>query len=127
MKTAQIFLMGIFLVFISCGKKQEEKVEIPVKKVEKPVEVVKEEIIAQPLIFTVQIGAFEYGNNKIAAAKDVVTYKENNLFVYRFGSFSSYSEARKVRRNLLNTYPDAFVQAVKDGKRLAIEKALKSK
>ena len=32
MKTAQIFLMGIFLVFISCGKKQEEKVEIPVKK-----------------------------------------------------------------------------------------------
>jgi len=41
--------------------------------------------------------------------------------------FSSYSEARKVRRNLLNTYPDAFVQAVKDGKRLAIDKALKSK
>ena len=127
MKTIQLFLLCVLLVFISCGGTQEKKEEIPVKKIEKPVKVEKEEKVEQPLIFTVQIGAFEYGNNEIAAVKNVVTFKESNLFIYRLGSFTSYSEARKARRNLLNTYPDAFVQALKDGKRISIDKALNSK
>lgn len=127
MKTVRIFLLSAFLVLISCGDKQEKKEVIPVKNNEEPVvKVEKEEAVVQPLIFTVQIGAFEYGNNKIEAVKDVVTSKENNLFIYRVGSFTTYAEARTARKNLLSKYPDAFVQAVKDGKRIAIGKALNS-
>ena len=127
MKTIQVVLVSLFLVFISCGKQQEKKEEIPVKKVEQPIEVVQEKVVEQPLVFTVQIGAFEYGSNKMAAVKDVVTTKENNLFIYRIGSYTTYSEARNARRSLLNSYPDAFVQAIKNGERIAIGKALNSK
>jgi N-acetylmuramoyl-L-alanine amidase len=129
MKTIQVVLVSLFLVFISCGDKapKEKEVVLPVKEVEAPVKVVEEEVKEQPLVFSVQIGAFSKENQKFATIENVVVSNENGLFKYRLGSFETYKEARKARRNLRNTYPGAFIQAVKDGKKVDIRKALKSK
>jgi hypothetical protein len=48
------------------------------------------------------------------------------MFVYRLGSFETYKEARDSRRKLRNTYPGAFVQALKNGNRIEIKNALKT-
>lgn len=127
MKSIQVVLISFLFLLISCGDKQEKKVVIPVKKVEEPVKVVQEVVVEKPLIFRVQIGAFSKINQKFTAIDNVIISNENGLFIYRLGSFETYKEARVSRRKLRNTYRGAFVQAVKDGKRVSIREALKSK
>ena len=127
MKSLKIFLLSLLLIFISCGDKQEKKEEIPVKKKEIPVKVVQEEVAEKPLVFSVQIGAFSKENPKFDVIDNVVVSNENGLFIYRLGTFETYKEARASRRKLRNLYSGAFVQALKNGKRVDIKSALKSK
>ncbi|MFN0728920.1 SPOR domain-containing protein [Polaribacter gochangensis] len=129
MKTIQVVLVSLFLVFISCGDKtpKGKEVVLPVKKVETPVKTVDEEVKEPSLIFSVQIGAFSKENQKFAAIENVVVSNENGLFKYRLGAFETYNEARSLRRNLRNIYPGAFIQAVKNGEKVEIREALKSK
>ncbi|WP_347174781.1 SPOR domain-containing protein [Polaribacter uvawellassae] len=127
MKTLQVFLISLFLVFISCGDKtpKGKEVVLPVKKVETPVKVVDEEIKVQPLTFKVQIGAFTSANKKFEMINDVTIVNENGLYKYRLGAFESYKEARSYRRSLLAKYPGAFVQAEKNDTSIQIKEALK--
>jgi hypothetical protein len=127
MKTIQVVLVSLFLVFISCGDKtpKEKEVVLPVKKVETTVKVVDEEMKTQPLTFKVQIGAFTVANKKFEMINDVAIVNENGLFKYRLGSFESYKEARSFRRSLLAKYPGAFVQAEKNDTSIQIKEALK--
>lgn len=127
MRSIQVVLVSFLFLLISCGDKQEKKVEIPVKKVEEPVKIVQEEAAEKSLIFSVQVGAFSKENQKFLAIDNVIISDENGLFIYRLGSFETYKEARTSRRKLRNIYHGAFVQAVKGGDRVDIKTALKSK
>lgn len=127
MRSIQVVLVSFLFLLISCGDKQEKKVVIPVKKVEEPVKIVKEEVAEKSLIFSVQVGAFSKENQKFSAIDNVIISNENGLFIYRLGSFETYKEARISRKKLRNTYRGAFVQAVKGNNRVDIKSALKSK
>lgn len=127
MKTLQVFLMSLFLIFISCGDKtpKEKEVVLPVNEVKEPVKIVQEKVKKQPLTFKVQIGAFTSANKKFEMINDVAIVNENGLFKYRLGSFKTYKEARSFRRSLLAKYPGAFVQAEKNDTSIQIKEALK--
>lgn len=77
------------------------------------------------LVFTVQIGAYKMSNPDLTSVKNIQIQEENNLYKYRLGTFKSYQEARRYRRQLLPKYEDAFVQALRNGKAVSIEQALK--
>ena len=76
------------------------------------------------LVFTVQVGAYKKANNNLSNVSNVQISQESNLYKYRLGTFLNYKDARKFRKKSLSTYPDAFVQAILNGKPISIKKAL---
>ena len=125
MKKLTVFF-GLCLLIISCKDKEVKKE--PVKEQPKE-EVVTPKVNQEPpkpiLVFKVQIGAYTKQNTRLASVMNVQEVKENRLFKYRLGEFTTYKQARTYRRKLLRTYPDAFVQAVKNNQPIAIKEALK--
>lgn len=119
----------VFILVISCGKKEEKKdpIEVVEPKIEEtinePINVVEE---VPELIFTVQIAALRNENEILSNIAYIKIYKESGLTKYRLGEFKTYKEARYTRTSLLNKYPDAFVQALKNGEPIHIKAALKN-
>jgi N-acetylmuramoyl-L-alanine amidase len=96
----------------------------------KPVELPKETIKEQGLIFKVQI---ETSNKAISTKSshfkglEVFEYQDNTLFKYCTGSFPNDLQGAKNYKNELiqKGFANAFVVAFLDGERISIEKALK--
>lgn len=57
---------------------------------------------------------------------DIYQYEENNMFKYALGNYQSLDEAKKYQETIHSSYPDAFVVAFKDGKRISMKEALKN-
>lgn len=126
----KFLLMLVVVVFaMSCKKETPKESQEPIPAVKK--DTVVEVKVAKPkapeLIYTVQIGAFRNTNNNLSKVPNVQIANEANLNKYRIGTFRTYSEARKFRRQALNRYPDAFVQALYNGQPISITKALATK
>lgn len=131
-KTLYIFaLLGIF-AFNSCDKKEEKKPEV------KPVEVVKDTVPKEPvkkevkvvkkdpvITFTVQIGAFKKYGQSLSKIPNVITYGKGEYQKYALGSFKTVRQAVNYMYSIEEDYPDAFVQALKDGEPIHISEALK--
>jgi N-acetylmuramoyl-L-alanine amidase len=96
----------------------------------KPVELPKETIKEQGLVFKVQI---ETSNKAISTQSshfkglEVFEYQDNTLFKYCTGSFPNDLQGAKNYKNELiqKGFANAFVVAFLDGERISIEKALK--
>jgi N-acetylmuramoyl-L-alanine amidase len=56
---------------------------------------------------------------------DVWEYKQNHLYKYAVGSKKNYNEIIEYSKWIKNRFPDAFVIAVKNGKIISMEQALK--
>jgi N-acetylmuramoyl-L-alanine amidase len=56
---------------------------------------------------------------------DVKEYRQNRLYKYAVGSKRSYNEIVEYSKLVKNRFPDAFVIALKNGKIISIEQALK--
>ncbi|HJX72330.1 MAG TPA: N-acetylmuramoyl-L-alanine amidase [Bacteroidales bacterium] len=56
---------------------------------------------------------------------DVWEYKHNHLYKYAVGSKKSYNEIIEYSKWIRNRFPDAFIIAVKNGKIISMEQALK--
>jgi len=94
-------------------------------KAKDTIQVVQAEVIKkEPLVFKVQIAALKQPNETLSKLEDVAIFQENGLIKYRLGSFNSYSEARKFRNRIRNTYRDAFVQALKNEVPVSILEAI---
>lgn len=121
-----LVLSGVILA--SCAVKDKKEIQPEVKKVEEVHQQVKDDVVVkEPVIsFEVQIGAFDTRNTSFAGIENIKEIVEDSLYKYRLGSFEKYRKARKYRRSLLKKYPDAFVQALKDGKPITIKEALKN-
>lgn len=76
------------------------------------------------IIFTVQIAALHNPTSNKKELKSADVYKEGDFTKYRLGHFSTYKEAKSYRKKIINKYPDAFVQALKNDKPIHISKAL---
>ena len=120
MKKIFLLVAGV-LVIASCGVKKTAQVETEVVEVEEVVEEKKLPV----LTYEVQIGAFDVENSVLKAVENVKVIFEEALYKYRLGSFANYRKARKYRKSLLAKYPDAFVQALLNGKPISIDEALK--
>lgn len=65
-------------------------------------------------------------NDKAIQGYSSVSFEqENNLYKYFCGDTNSYDEAVKTRDNVRKKYPDAFIVAVLNGKRISVQEARK--
>ena len=132
MKSLQLFLLSLFLVFISCGDKTPKKIKVdsPIKNYETPKGVYTEEMVEKEapkptLVFTVQIGANKKESAVFSSIDNVQVSQENGMFKYRLGSFKTYQEAKSFRKTIVHKFPGAFVQAVKNKQAISIQEAIK--
>ncbi|MDB2571951.1 SPOR domain-containing protein [Polaribacter sp.] len=123
-KNCLLLLTG--LLFITCNNNEVKKTTASeVIKAKDTIQVVQAEVIKkEPLVFKVQIAALKQPNETLSKLEDVAIFQENGLIKYRLGSFNSYSEARKFRNRIRNTYRDAFVQALKNEVPVSILEAI---
>jgi N-acetylmuramoyl-L-alanine amidase len=95
----------------------------------KPVEIPKETVKEQGLVFKVQI---ETSNKAISTKSshfkglEIFEYQDNTLFKYCAGSFANDLQGAKNYKNELVQmgFANAFVVAFLDGERISIEKAI---
>ena len=52
-------------------------------------------------------------------------YKENNIYKYTYGSSTDYKEVQKLQADIKKLFSDAFIIAMKNGKRIDINEARK--
>lgn len=120
-------IKNIFTFVVSCLIIASCAVKKPKQETKEVIEV--EEVIVEKkapvLSYEVQIGAFDVENSALKAVENVKIIFEESLYKYRLGSFTNYRKARNYRKSLLVKYPDAFVQALLDGKPISIDDALK--
>lgn len=132
MKSLQLFLLSLFLIFISCGDKAPKKIKVDseIKNIETPIRVYTEEMVEiealiPTLVFTVQIGANKKESPVYSSIDNVQVSQENGMFKYRLGSFKTYQEAKLFRKTIVHKFPGAFVQAVKNKQAISIQEAIK--
>ena len=97
-----------------------EAIEVP--------QVESDPVNVHPLFFTVQIGL---GKNELACTpqnfkglEGVAFYEENKWYKYTYGNFSTYKEAVEAQSAAVKAgFSDAFVIAMKNGKRLNLDQA----
>lgn len=81
------------------------------------------------VVFKVQIFALpeKLGPNdpKYAGLKNVDKYFEGNLWKYTVGSEKNFTDIQKVLKTTKEKFPDAFVIAFKDGKKIPVPEARK--
>ncbi len=88
----------------------------------------KESQSAQP-VFKVQFLTSERklkaGDSRLKGIKDADCYKEGALWKYTVGSSTNYTEILQLRRRVAKNFPQAFVIAFREGKRMDLEEAKK--
>ena len=107
-------------------KAQEEvKVDSVVKPAPLP-EVKKEE--SGP-VFKVQIltspKALKTNDSRFKGVTGISSYRESGMIKYTVGSSEDYNEINQLRKKLLDKFPEAFLIAFKDGKRVNVQEAIK--
>lgn len=80
-------------------------------------------------IFKVQILAIDRqlraNSQQLKGEKDVDMYKENDLFKYTVGSSDNYNEIYRLRKSLLEKFPEAFIIAFKNGEKMNVVEAIR--
>ena len=118
-----------------------EKTEVQPEKVEKPEKTetpeipegsVKTEKQAAPIsiapIFKVQILAsdrqLKAGDSRLKDRKDATYYKEGGLYKYTIGASADYSEIQRLRKELVTSFPGAFVVAFRGDEKMDVNAAI---
>ncbi len=126
------------------AKKEEQPKPVePVKKTEpvKPMEPVKKEetmrqqeppkevLPADKPVFRVQILASEQqlaeDSPRFKGEKNIYIYKEGGMQKYTIGESTDYNEIYRLRKTLLEKFPDCFIIAFKNGEKMNIVTAIK--
>lgn len=55
----------------------------------------------------------------------VGSYQEGNVFKYTVGESTNYNEIYRLRRSIIDKFPEAFIIAFKDGQRVDVNKAIR--
>lgn len=125
------------------SKKEEKKVEETTNTDSRPVtETSKPEVIAEtrddipaPVnpdvpIFKVQILSssrkIALNDETLKGLKGCECYQDGTLWKYTYGSSTNYNEIRKLQKELINRFPDAFIIAFKGGQRTNVNEAIQT-
>lgn len=86
---------------------------------------------AQPSapVFKVQVMAtgkpLKKNDNKLKGLTDVDFYEEGGMYKYTCGSSEDYNEISRLRKSILNLFPQAFIIAFKDGQKVNVNDAVR--
>ena len=97
----------------------------------KPVETKPVETKPSAPVFKVQILAssskIKVGDARLQGRKDADFYQEGGLYKYTVGASENYDEIYRLRKEVAQKFPEAFIVAFKDGKRINVNEARKMK
>lgn len=103
----------------------DEKKHERVPQEEKPV---KNQNTDAP-VFKVQIltmsKKLSAGNNAFKGLTDVDCYQDNGSYKYTVGASTDYNEIYRLRKSILNKFPEAFIIAFKNGQRTDVVAAIR--
>ena len=79
-------------------------------------------------VFKVQIMASGYklrtNDPQLKGQKEADFYQEGGLYKYTVGSSTDYSAISQLRKTLTSSFPQAFIVAFKDGKKMNVQEAI---
>ena len=101
------------------------------KTVAEPVEAKPVEAKPSKPVYKVQILAsstkIKAGDARLKGQKGTEYYQEGGLYKYTVGSSEDFNEMNRLRREIAQKFPEAFIVAFKDGKRINVNEARKMK
>ena len=65
------------------------------------------------------------GSRQLKGQEDADFYKDGNLYKYTVGASTNYNEIYRLRKQLLDRFPEAFIIAFKDGQRMDVQQAIR--
>lgn len=113
-------------------EKKEERVEKKEQKKEQaedtPQQPVAEAKDEAP-VFKVQILTssvkLKSGSRQLKGQENADFYKDGNLYKYTVGASTNYNEIYRLRKQLLDRFPEAFIIAFKYGQRMDVQQAIR--
>ena len=95
----------------------------------KPVEAKPVEAQPSAPVFKVQILAssskIKAGDARLQGQKDADFYLDGGLYKYTVGASEDYDEIYRLRKEVAQKFPEAFIVAFKDGSRMNVNEAIK--
>lgn len=80
-------------------------------------------------VFKVQIlvssRALRKGDNHFKGETEYDSYQENGMVKYTMGASTNYNDIYRLRKSLLDKFPEAFIIAFKDGKKCDVNQAIR--
>ena len=87
-----------------------------------------EEVKDEAPMFKVQILTsnvkLKSGSRQLKGRDDADFYKDGNIYKYTVGASTNYTEIYRLRKQLLDQFPEAFIIAFKGGQRMNVQKAI---
>ena len=110
------------------SKSEEKTSEKPDKTPEIRIRDTVEQDADRP-IFKVQILAsnrnLRPGSQQFKGTENIECYEENDMYKYTCGSSADYNEIYRLRKELLDKFPEAFIIAFKNGKKMNVVEAIR--
>ena len=87
-----------------------------------------EEVKDEAPVFKVQILTsnvkLKSGSRQFKGRDEADFYKDGNIYKYTVGASTNYNEIYRLRKQLLDQFPEAFIIAFKGGQRMNVQKAI---
>ena len=125
---------GIYQAFCDYLAKYDKSFTVPFKpefaemKEEKKEQPQPEEVKDEAPMFKVQILTsnvkLKSGSRQLKGRDDADFYKDGNIYKYTVGASTNYNEIYRLRKQLLDQFPEAFIIAFKGGQRMNVQKAI---
>ena len=125
---------GIYQAFCDYLAKYDKSFTVPFKpefaemKEEKKEQPQPEEVKDEAPVFKVQILTsnvkLKSDSRQLKGRDDADFYKDGNIYKYTVGASTNYNEIYRLRKQLLDQFPEAFIIAFKGGQRMNVQKAI---
>ena len=125
---------GIYQAFCDYLAKYDKSFTVPFKpefaemKDDNKEQPQPEEVKDEAPVFKVQILTsnvkLKSGSRQLKGRDDADFYKDGNIYKYTVGASTNYNEIYRLRKQLLDQFPEAFIIAFKGGQRMNVQKAI---
>lgn len=105
-------------------RKEETKAEKPANQEEKQKVNQDEAPVFKVQILTSNI-KLKSGSRQLKGQEDADFYKDGNIYKYTVGASTNYNEIYRLRKQLLDRFPEAFIIAFKHGQRMDVQQAIR--
>lgn len=122
---------AIYDAVVEYKKDIDKKNGVAVAAPSKPVQTKKQQVSSSEkntgIVYKIQIAAVKKELSSkdpaLKGLKNVKYYKEGGFYKYTYGEEDSFSEIERLRKSIRSKFPEAFVIAFKDGKKISVSEA----